>query len=65
MIPVKGHKGLYRDLSSKAIINLDDSSYNEYIKSKNKIINDEKKIENIENEIKEIKELLLQILKNK
>jgi hypothetical protein len=65
MIPVKDHKGLYRDTSSNAIINLDDNNYYEYLKTKNKLLEDQRKIENLENEIDEIKKMLSDIIKNK
>jgi hypothetical protein len=65
MIPVKDHKGLYRDVSSSAIVNLDDNSYYEYLKTKTKLLEDQRKIENLENEISEIKKMLSEIIKNK
>ncbi len=65
MIPVKDHKGLYRDTSSNAIINLDDNNYYEYLKTKNKLLEDQRKIENLENEIDEIKKMLSDIITNK
>ena len=36
MIPVEGHKNLYRDEKSGAIINCDITGYNMYKKSKHK-----------------------------
>ena len=35
MIPVEGHKHLYRDEKSGAIINTDSHGYSQYKKSKN------------------------------
>ena len=35
MIPVEGHKHLFRDENTGAIINEDDSGYNNYVKLKN------------------------------
>ena len=34
MIPVEGHKHLYRDEKSGAIVNYDSNGYNMYMKSK-------------------------------
>ena len=34
MLSVEGHKNLYRDEKSGAIVNCDDSSYNSYINIK-------------------------------
>ena len=65
MIPVKGHIGLYRDESSNAIINNNDSIYNDYIKSKNKLIENQEKLTTLENELAEIKILLKSVLENK
>ena len=58
MIPVKGHNGLYRDESTNAIINTNDSIYNDYINSRNRLIKNQEKMTTIENELTEIKELL-------
>jgi len=65
MIPVKGHIGLYRDESSNAIINANNKDYNEYIQSKNKLIENQNKIESLERNIDEIKTLLKMIIENK
>ena len=65
MIPVKGYIGLYRDENNNAIINNNDSIYTEYIKSRDKLIEDSKKLIDLENEIIEIKLLLKKVLENK
>lgn len=65
MIPVKGHNGLYRDESTNAIINTNDSIYNDYINSRNRLIKNQEKMTTIENELTEIKELLKILLENK
>ena len=65
MIPVKGHNGLYRDESTNAIINTNDSIYNDYINSRNRLIENQEKMTTIENELTEIKELLKILLENK
>lgn len=65
MIPVEGHNGLYRDEKSNAIINMDDKAYNEYLNSKNKLIEDRNRLSQLEDEIQEIKQLLIKLLENK
>ena len=65
MIPVKGHIGLYRDENSNAIINNNDSIYNDYINSKNKLIENQEKLMTLEYEMVEIKNLLKLVLENK
>jgi len=65
-IKVDGHKNLYRDESTGAIVNLDSTSYNQYLQLKNnkKKIRDNQKeeIDNIKNEISEIKSLLKELI---
>lgn len=65
MIPVKGHKGLYRDEDTNAILNCNDTEYDDYLKTKNNIIKEKLEIESIKNELTEIKSLLKEILSNK
>jgi hypothetical protein len=65
MIPVKNHLGLYRDEYTNAILDDNDSKYQDYINSKNKLIQNQKKLETIEKEIEEIKKLLHNIIENK
>lgn len=62
MKPIEGYIGLYRDDNTNAIINTDDSSYNEYLKSKNRLIENQKRIDKLENEISEIKSLLMKLI---
>ena len=65
MIPVKGYIGLYRDENSNAIINNNDSVYDEYINSRDKLLENQKKLTTLENDIIEIKKLLQKVLENK
>ena len=58
MIPVEGHKNLFRDEKTGAIINCDISSYKNYMSDK--IRNSDRKLE-IENMKKEIEELKLML----
>jgi len=65
MIPVEGHKGLYRDEKSNAIVNCNDYEYQEYLRAKNSSLNEKTEIENLKTELTEIKSLLLKLLENK
>ncbi len=61
MIPVEGHKNLFREKSG-AIVNTDTQGYSQYIKMKN-IKNDEKhQLDELKKEIDEIKSLLKEVL---
>ena len=62
MIRVEGHKNLYRDEETGAIVNYDDSEYNQYLLSKKEKIIQKKEIESIRMELDEIKTLLKEIL---
>jgi hypothetical protein len=65
MIPVDGHKGLFRDEKTNAIINCNDYQYEEYIKISEKILKEKKEIENLKNEINELKDLVFNIINKK
>jgi cell division protein FtsB len=64
MIPVEGHKGLYRDENTNAIVNCNDHQYQEYIKLKTESLSEKQEIENLKNELSEIKNLLKKITEN-
>ena len=61
MIPVEGHKNLYRDEKSGAIINCDSLGYSQYKKQRNQKKIQREEIDNIKKDIEEIKNLLKQI----
>ena len=61
MIPVEGHKNLYRDEKSGAIINTDSHGFSQYKKSKNLKLTQKQEIDKIKDDIEEIKYLLQQI----
>ena len=65
MIPVEGHKGLYRDEKSNAIVNCNDYEYQEYLRVKNSTLDEKGEIENLKTELSEIKLLLTKLLENK
>ena len=58
MLPVEGHKNLYRDEESNAIVSTDDSSYQDYMNTRR--INSDKKAEldAMKDEIETLKSLL-------
>ena len=61
MIPVEGHKNLFRDKSG-AIINTDANGYANYMKAKNKKLGERREIEDLRSEIDELKNQLRQLL---
>jgi len=58
MIKVKGYANLFRDENSGAIINCDDSGYDQYVKSLEIRKKQKKEIEDMKQDISEIKSLL-------
>ena len=62
MIPVEGHKNLYRDEKSGAIINTDSHGYSQYKKSRNIRLTQKEEIDGMKKDIEEIKNLLRMIV---
>jgi len=65
MIRVEGHKNLYRDEKSGAIINCDTTSYNQYVNSLNYKDMQKQELDKMKQDIEEIKSLLMEILNKK
>jgi len=63
MIPVEGHKHLYRDEKSGAIINTDSLGYSQYKKNRNQRKSQREEIDGMKKDIEEIKFLLREIAK--
>ena len=61
MIPVEGHKNLFRDEKSGAIVNIDTHGYSQYIKMKNEKQKQKEELDQIKNDINEIKLLLREL----
>ena len=61
MIPVEGHKNLFRDEKTGAILDTNTNSYSSYISRKNKKLDEKAELDNMKKDIQEIKELLKQI----
>ena len=61
MIPVEGHKSLFRDEETNAIVNTDTIAYENYMN--NKLINSDKKAEmdEVKRELAELKSLLKEL----
>ena len=59
MIPVEGHKNLFRDPETGAILNYDSNSYSQHISKRNK------KLDEMKKDIDEIKSLLQQLVNHK
>lgn len=62
LIPVNGHKNLFRDSDSGAIVNCDTNGYNQYVKMKQDKKTQKDEIENMKNDIMEIKLLLKELV---
>jgi len=63
MIPIEGHKDLYRDENSGAIINNNTSEYNSYMKLKKQKQTEKNELDSLRSELNEIKTLLKEFLK--
>ena len=62
MIRVEGHKHLYRDERSGAIVNCDTTGYMRYKKMKNKKLNEKSEIDSLKSEIDTLKGLLNELI---
>jgi len=58
MIPVEGHKNLFRDEESNAILNTDDIGYQNYIALREKNNDKKAEIDSMRKELDELKSLL-------
>jgi len=63
MIRVEGHKHLYRDEKSGAIINCDTSGYMAYKKMKNKKTIEKSELDSLKSEVDTLKRLLNDLIK--
>ncbi len=62
MIPIEGHKNLYRDEETGAVLNSDTVEYNNYMRIKNEKIKQRNEIDNLKKELSEIKILLKELI---
>ena len=58
MIPVEGHKNLFRDENTGAIINCDNTAYQNYLKDKKRNSIKKAEIDAMKDEIETLKSLL-------
>tara|TARA_B100000214_G_scaffold69080_1_gene46114 strand:- start:462 stop:668 length:207 start_codon:yes stop_codon:yes gene_type:complete len=65
MIPVEGHKNLFRDEKTGAILNTNNKEYYSYISSRNKKVDQKLELDEMKKDIDEIKMLLKQLTNNK
>jgi len=61
MIPVEGHKNLFRDEKTGAIINCDTISYRNYISDKIRNSDRKTEMENMKKEIEQLKFMLKEL----
>lgn len=61
LIPVEGHKNLYRDRNTGSIVNTDKSNYNNYMKVKRLKQTEKEELDTIKADIEEIKSLLREL----
>ena len=62
MIPVKGHKHLFRDEKSGAIINYDGNGYAQYKRMKSLRLSEKSEIQSLRAKLDEIKSLLAELI---
>tara|TARA_R100000734_G_C3205330_1_gene22591 strand:+ start:274 stop:486 length:213 start_codon:yes stop_codon:yes gene_type:complete len=58
MIPVEGHKNLFRDEDTGAILNNDNNAYQSYLKDKKRNAIKREEFDAMKNELEELKSLL-------
>ena len=58
MLPVEGHKNLFRDEKTGAIINMDNSGYSNYISSKRRNSDKQAELDAMKSEIETLKSML-------
>ena len=58
MIPVEGHKNLFRDEKTGAIINMDTAGYSTYMSEKRKNSDRKAELDDMKNEIETLKSML-------
>ena len=58
MIPVEGHKNLFRDEKTGAIVNMDTSGYSNYLSDKRRNSDKQAEMDEMKKEIETLKSLL-------
>ena len=62
MIPIEGHKNLFRDEKTGAIVNSDTFEYNQYIRMKKERQKQKDEISELKNDVQQIKSLLMELI---
>ena len=65
MIPVEGHKNLFRDPQTGAIINNNMNEYSNYKMDRKRKLNQKEELDEMKKDIDEIKSLLKQLVNHK
>ena len=58
MIPVEGHKNLFRDEKTGAIINMDNSGYSNYMSDKRRNSDKQAELDHVKKELETLKSML-------
>jgi len=61
MIPVEGHKKLFRDENTGAIVNCDNTAYTDYVSQRRRQLDERAELDMMKNDINEIKSLLKEL----
>ena len=64
LLKVKDHDGFYKDTSSGAVINKNNSDYQQYVETRDRLFSEKERLDSIENDINDIKSLLLKVLES-
>tara|TARA_B100001029_G_scaffold164409_1_gene155271 strand:+ start:284 stop:487 length:204 start_codon:yes stop_codon:yes gene_type:complete len=62
MIPVEGHKNLFRDEKTGAIINMDNAGYSNYMSDKRRNSDKQAEIDTMKDEIETLKSMLNELV---
>ena len=62
MIPVEGHKNLFRDEKTGAIVNMDTQGYSDYISNKRRNSDKEAELNEMKKEIETLKSALIELV---
>ena len=61
MIPVEGHKNLFRDEKTGAIINMDKTGYSNYMSDKRRNSDKQSELDSMKKEIETLKSMLIEL----
>jgi len=61
MIPVEGHKNLFRDENTGAIVNCDNTGFSDYMSQRRRQLDEKAELDIMKNDIDEIKSLLKEL----